>query len=87
MLALLNVITTASDHYDLAATQVRDALALRYDHEISLPEHCDGCNEPLNALNCKKGGLVKHRHDYLRDRSVEMLKLAFPAAPTFPKKG
>lgn len=44
----LHVLPTAANNYDLSP-RFRDALPLRYGHEIPLPERWDGCNETMNV--------------------------------------
>lgn len=71
----LNVITQLLIIlYDLSPSKFRDDLSLRYGHETtSLPERCDGFNELMNvchALNCIKGSLVEHGHDYVQDNGA-----------------
>lgn len=37
-----------------------------------------------HALNCKKGGLVKHGHEDLRDDGAQMSKLIYPSISCEP---
>ena len=58
----LTALPLAHHHFDLSATESRDALALRYNRPLlKLPTNCDGCGAASSlehALDCKKRGLV-----------------------------
>ena len=66
---------------ELRAQEWRDALFLRYDLEPLDPlTHCYGCQAKLSIshnLDYKKGGLVKARHNKLRDRVENLAGKAF----------
>ena len=67
----LTALPLAHHHFDLSATEFRDALALRYNRPLlKLPANCDGCGAATSlehALDCKKGGLVTQHHNEVRD--------------------
>ena len=69
-------------HFDLAPTEFRDALALRYlQTPPGLPSQCDGCGESFtlqHGLDCPKGGLIIRRHNEIRDCLGDMAALVWP---------
>ena len=58
--AWLAVLPLCTHHFDLSATEFRDALAMRYQRPLlRMPATCDGCGVAFNleyALDCRKGG-------------------------------
>ena len=65
------MLRLARHHYDLTATEFRDALALRYHMAlIEMPGSCDGCGDQFTiicAVDCWKGGLVIKDHNKVTD--------------------
>ena len=66
---------------ELGAQEWRDSAFLRYGLESpDLPKYCDGCNawfSICHALDCKRGGLVKARHNELHDGVADLAGKAF----------
>ena len=77
----LNVLPVAKHHFDLSASEFRDALALRYKKPLlRIPLNCDGCGSPFDlshALSCRKGGLVIRRHNEIRDTFGDLASLVW----------
>ena len=71
----------AHHHFDLSATEFRDALLLRYNRPLlKLPANCDGCGAATSlehALDCKKGGLITQRHNEVRDVIGDLASLVY----------
>ena len=69
-------------HFDLAAIEFRDTLALRYLRmPPGLPCRYDGCGESFtlqHGLDCPKGGLIIRRHNEIRDCLGDMAALVWP---------
>ena len=63
------------------AQEWRDALFLRYSLEPpDLPKYCDGCNDKFticHALDFKRGGLVKARHNDVWDGIADLAGKSF----------
>ena len=71
----------------LSAEEFRDSLRPRCGFQPGhLPSHCDGClqrNSIEHALSCKKGGLIRLRHNELTAEWHQLCATAFaPAAVT-----
>ena len=66
----LNAIPLAEHGFNLSKSEFRDALALRFNHNIKgLPSKCP-CGQRFDvthAMNCKRGGFVIMRHNDIRD--------------------
>ena len=81
----LTALPLAHHHFDLSATEFRDALALRYNRPLlKLPANCDGCGAATSlehALDCKKGGLVTQRHNEVRDVIGDLASLVYKKEP------
>ena len=77
----LTVFPLAKHHFDLSATEFRDALALQYKKLLlGVLSHCDGCGDPFDlshALSCRKGGLVTQRHNEVCDAFGDLAALAW----------
>ena len=69
-------------HFDLAPTEFRDALALRYlCTPPGIPSWCDGCGESFSlqhGLDCPKGGLIIRRYNEIRDCLGDMAGMVWP---------
>ena len=79
--AWLAVLRLCTHHFDLSATEFRDAMAMRYQRPLlRMPATCDGCGAAFNlehALDCRKGGLVIQRHNEIRDALGDLASIAF----------
>ena len=79
--AWLEVLPLCTHHFDLSATEFRDALAMRYQRPLlRMPATCDGCGAAFNlehSLDCRKGGLVIQRHNEIRDALGDLASIAF----------
>jgi hypothetical protein len=77
----LTVLPLTQYHFDMTATEFRDALAIRYRKPLlGIPASCDGCGEAFDldhALCCKKGGLIIQRHNEIRDAIGDLSNLVW----------
>ena len=77
----LTALHIAHHHFDLSATEFRDALALQYNRPLlKMPANCDGCGAATSlehALDCKKGGLVTQCHNEVRDVIGDLASVVF----------
>ena len=72
----LTVIPIKDQGYDLNKRELKDAIKMRYNWEISdLPKTCVSGNifDVDHAMICKRGGFVIQRHNELRDLEAELL--------------
>ena len=73
----LNAIPLAEHGYSLSKGEFRDALALRFNHDIKgLSSKCP-CGQRFDVthtMNCKRGGFVIMRHNDIRDFEANLLK-------------
>ena len=76
--AWLTATPLLKDSFHLSAVEFHDALFLRYMKPLlQLPPHCDDCGEIFRtsqALDCRLGGLVIHRHE-IRDRLYDLTSI------------
>ena len=84
----LSVLPLQEHGFTLNKAEFHDALALRYNRNISnLPSKCV-CGELFDvnhAMNCKKGGFVSIRHDSIRDFEANLLNKVCNDVETEPK--
>ena len=73
----INAIPLAEYGFDLSKDEFRDALALRFNHEIKgLPSKCP-CGQRFDIthiMNCKRECFVIMRHNDIRDFEANLLK-------------
>ena len=73
----LSVLPLQEQGFTLNKGEFRDAVALRYNHDIrGLPSKCP-CGQKFDqnhALNCKRGGFVIIRHNNIRDFNANLLR-------------
>lgn len=86
--AWLTTLPILKDDFNLSSVEFRDALCLRYRKPLlQLPPICDGCSAPFtttHALDCRKGGLVIHRHHEIRDLFHDLSSLVWPCIAKEP---
>ena len=74
----LTVIPIKDLNFNLNKREIRDAIKLRYDWEITdTPKVCV-CGDQFNvdhAMVCRRGGYIIQRHNELRDLEAEMLSM------------
>ena len=84
----LSVLPLSDHGFTLNKAEFHDALALRYNRNITnLPSKCV-CGEIFDvnhAMNCKKGGFVSIRHDTIRDFEANLLNKVCNDVETEPK--
>ena len=77
--AWLSALSLVKNHFDLAAHEFRDALALRCKKSLSqMPKSCDGCGAEFSiehALDCRFDGLVSLRHNDICDAIGDLASL------------
>ena len=77
----LTVLPTIDHHFDLSATEFRDALTVRYHRPLlKMPATCDGCGAAFSyehALDCKKGCLITRRHNEVRDTLGDLSSIVY----------
>ena len=64
--------------YNLNKKEVRDAIKLRYDWEITDTPMLCACGVQFSvdhAIVCQRGGFIIQRHNELRDLEAEMLRM------------
>ena len=64
--------------YNLNKKEIRDAIKLRYDWEITDTPMICACGVQFSvdhAMVCQRGGFIIQRHNELRDLEAEMLRI------------